>query len=213
MKRQRGVALLTAIILVALATVVAAAIAFDTAMSARRGAGSAALDQALLITGGAEAIAAYALGEELRGSNATIRGDQSWAQPLGPVEVAPGSLLEAQVLDLQGRFNLNNLVDANGVRNDEAVQVFERLLRNLELETTWAELMVDWIDTDNQPQSGGAEDSTYSSQSPGYRPPNRPITSISELFAMQEFGIERYSKLAPYVAALPRGTSDRKSVV
>ena len=93
MKRQRGVALLTAIILVALATVVAAAIAFDTAMSARRGAGSAALDQALLITGGAEAIAAYALGEELRGSNATIRTDQSWAQPLGPVEVAPGSLL------------------------------------------------------------------------------------------------------------------------
>ncbi len=207
MKRQRGVALLTAIILVALATIVAASIAFDTAMSARRGAGSAALDQALLITGGAEAIAAYALGEELRGSNAVIRADQQWAQPLGPIEVTPGSLLEAQVIDLQGRFNLNNLVDANGVRNDEAVKVFERLLRNLDLEPSWAELMVDWVDTDNQPQSGGAEDSTYSSESPGYRPPNRPITSISELFALQKFGIERFAKLAPYVAALPRGTA------
>ncbi|NJR32459.1 MAG: type II secretion system minor pseudopilin GspK [Chamaesiphon sp. CSU_1_12] len=163
--------------------------------------------QTISASNGVEAIAAYALGEELRGSNAVIRGDQSWARPLGPVEVAPDSLLEARIVDLQGRFNLNNLVDANGARNDEAVQVFERLLRNVDLETSWAELMVDWIDTDNQPQSGGAEDSTYSSATPGYRPPNRPISSTSELFALQDFGIERYAKLAPFVAALPRGTA------
>jgi general secretion pathway protein K len=208
-KRQRGVALLTAVILVALATVVAAAIAFDTALTARRGAGAAALDEALLLGGGTEAIAAYALSEQLKQTNRTIHYDQTWARPLGPIEVPEGSgtFIEAQLFDLQGRFNLNNLVDATGARNDVAVEVFERLLQNLELEPVWAELMVDWIDADGQPGSGGAEDSTYSASVPGYRPPNRAITSISELLALREFGAERYAKLAPHVAALPRGTA------
>ncbi len=209
MNRQRGVALLTAVILVALATVVAAAIAFDTALTARRGAGAAALDESLLLGGGTEAIAAYALAEQLKQNNRTIHLDQTWARPLGPVEVPEGSgtFLEAQLFDLQGRFNLNNLVDASGARNDVAVEVFERLLENLELETVWAELMVDWIDIDTQPQPGGAEDSSYSAGTPGYRTANRAITSISELLALREFGAERYARLAPHVAALPRGTA------
>jgi len=209
MKRQRGVALLTAVILVALATVVAAAIAFDTALTARRGAGAAALEEALLLGGGTEAIAAYALSEQLKQTNRTIHLDQTWARTLGPIEVPEGSrnFIEAQLFDLQGRFNLNNLVDASGARNDVAVEVFERLLQNLELEPVWAELMVDWIDADGQPGSGGAEDSTYSAAVPGYRPPNRAITSVSELLALRDFGAERYAKLAPHVAALPRGTA------
>lgn len=209
MIRQRGIALLTAIILVALATVVAAAIAFDTALTARRGAGAAALDESLLLGGGTEAIAAYALAEQLKQNNRTIHFDQIWARPLGPIEVPEGSgtFLEARLFDLQGRFNLNNLVDADGVRNDVAVEVFERLLQNLDLEPVWAELMVDWIDVDTQPQAGGAEDSSYSASTPGYRTANRAITSISELLALRDFGAERYARIAPYVAALPRGTA------
>lgn len=209
MIRQRGVALLTAVILVALATVVAAAIAFDTALTARRGAGATALDESLLLAGGTEAIAAYALTEQLKQNNRSIHLDQTWARPLGPVEVPEGSgtFLEAQLFDMQGRFNLNNLVDASGARNDVAVEVFERLLQNLELEPVWAEMMVDWLDVDTQPQPGGAEDGSYSAAVPGYRTANRAITSISELLALREFGAERFAKLAPHVAALPRGTA------
>jgi general secretion pathway protein K len=208
MRRQRGVALLTAVILVALATVVAAAIAFDTTLVARRGAGAAALDEALLLGGGTEAIAAYGIREQLRQSGTSVHPDQLWAQPIGPVEVEEGGgrFIEAQLFDLQGRFNLNDLVDRTGSRNEVAVEAFERLLQNVGLEPSWAEQMVDWLDADDQPQPGGAEDSAYSAATPGYRPPNRAITSPSELLALRDFGAERYTRLAPFVTALPRGT-------
>ena len=58
---QRGIALLVAILLVALGTIIAAAVAYENAMSARRGTATYAFDQALLIAQGAEALAAYGL--------------------------------------------------------------------------------------------------------------------------------------------------------
>ena len=205
--RQRGVALLTAVVLVALATIVATAIAFDTAMSVRRAGGAAAFDQALLIGQGAEGLAAYAITEQRRqSSGAVVHGEQAWARPIGPVEVAPGAQLSAQLEDLQGRFNLNNLTDAEGKRNDAAVEVFERLLAAVGLERDWATTVVDWIDDDVNPQPGGAEDTVYSSESPAYRTANRVITTPSELLALKDFGAERYAKIAPYVTALPRGS-------
>lgn len=201
---QRGVALLTAIILVALTTMIAAAIAFNTAMSARRGSSAIDFDAALQFSGGAEAIAAYALSEDTRSGSKEDTAEEPWAQPFGPVEVAPGIQLQAQMVDLQGRFNLNSLVDDVGKKSPKAYEVFVRLLQNLELEPKWADMIVDWIDTDDLAEPNGAEDNVYSSENPAYRPPNAAMTSISELLALKDFGPERYDKIASYVAALPR---------
>jgi general secretion pathway protein K len=193
-RRQRGIALLTAVVLVALATVVATAIAFDTTLAARRGGGGAAYDEAVQIATGAEAIAAYAIVEQRRQANAAIHAEQIWARPIGPVEVMPGAALEARLEDLQGRFNLNNLTTSEGTVNEEAVEVFRRLLVYAGVEPDWAPAVADWIDIDTQPQPGGAEDSSYSAAIPGYRTANRAITSISELLALREFGAERYAR-------------------
>ncbi|MCU0759913.1 MAG: type II secretion system minor pseudopilin GspK [Steroidobacteraceae bacterium] len=203
--RQRGVALLTAVVLVALATVVATAIAFDTTLAARRGGGAAAFEQAGQIAGGAEALAAVAIAEYRKQQNAPIHPGQAWAQPIGPVEVVPGAVLEAKLVDLQGRFNLNNLTTTEGTENEAAVEVFRRLLENVGVEPDWAIAMVDWIDDDIAMSPGGAEDSVYSSETPGYRTPNRPITNASEMLALKGFGMERWVKVAPFVTALPRG--------
>jgi general secretion pathway protein K len=203
-RRQRGVALLTAVLLVALATMVATSIAFDSALLARRGAAAIALDEGLMIAGGAEALAAYALAEDGRGKNPSDYLGESWSLPIGPVEVVPGALLEARIEDLGGRFNLNALVDAEGKKDKTAYEVFERLLENLELEAKWADLVVDWIDDDSQAEAQGAEASFYTAQSPGYRAADMAITSVSELLALPGFGAERYARLAPHVAALPR---------
>jgi general secretion pathway protein K len=205
-RAQRGIALLTAVVLVALATVVATAIAFDTTLAARRGGGGAAFDEAVQIAAAAEAIAAYAVVEQRRQGNAAIHGQQVWARPIGPVEVVPGATLEARLQDLQGRFNLNNLTTAEGKVSPEAVEVFRRLLEYAGLEPDWAPYAADWIDDDLNPEGGGAEDGVYSSETPSYRPPNRVITSPTELLALKDFGPERYAKIAPYVTALPRGT-------
>jgi len=206
--RQRGIALVTALVLVAIATVLAAAIGFASAMSSRRASAVFGADQALLAAEGAEAMAAYALKQSATPPPGPDSLDQAWAQPYGPYELAPGVTLEfAQIEDQQGKFNINNLADG-GTTDHESVQEFQRLLSSLGLETKWAGILADWIDINNEPNDpDGAEDSTYLGQTPPYRAANMPITSISELLALPGFGRDRYNRLAPYITALPPGTA------
>ena len=204
--RQRGIALLVAILLVALGTIIAAAIGYENAMAARRSTATFAFDQNLLIAQGAEALAAYGLREVKRASPATMDLSQPWAKPVGPLEIVPGVMLDAALEDVSGRFNINRLVkdDGTGQPNKAAVDAFVNLLQILQIETKWAGYIVDWIDPDIQPGNpDGAEDSVYLGQTPPYLVPNRYITSTSELLALPGFGRERYAKLAPYITALP----------
>lgn len=199
--------MLVAILLVALATILAAAVAYENAMTARRGTATYAFDQSLLIAQGAEALAAYGLRQIRQSDPQHIYPGQGWDKPLGPVEVVPGVMLEASLEDLQGRLNLNNLVNKDGTPNTAYVTAFAQLLEMLGLEPKWAGLVIDWIDYDIVPQNpDGAEDSVYMGQVPPYRTANRYITSASELLALPGFGSDRYQKLAPYVSALPKDT-------
>jgi general secretion pathway protein K len=203
---QRGVALLVAILLVALGTVIAAAIAYESAMSARRGTATYAFDEALLVAQGAEALAAYGLRTIYQNDKKYTYAAQGWAKPVGPIEVVPGVMLEASLEDLQGRFNLNNLVDSQGNPDPVEVAAFSDLLASVGLETKWLGYILDWIDGNLTPSiPDGAEDSVYTGQTPPYRTANRYITSASELLALPGFGRDRYLALAPYVTALPYG--------
>jgi general secretion pathway protein K len=206
-QRQRGVALLLAILLVAIATMLAAAIGYGSAMAARRGAAAIAFDEGLLVAEAAEAFAAYGLRADLRAGNQYDYPGEAWAKPVGPIEVTPGVQLEASLEDMQGRFNLNNLVDQNGVDDADSIRIFQRLLEMVGLEPKWAQLMADWIDKDSEPGfPDGAEDNFYTSQVPPYRTPNVLITSATELLALPGFGRDRFLAIAPYVTALPQGT-------
>jgi general secretion pathway protein K len=204
--RQRGIALLTAILVVALATIVAVAIAFGNAMTARRGAAVFAFDQSVQFAEGAEALAAYALRDDAKSGKATTDSTGSWAQPLPPYEIVPGVMLEAHLDDLQGRFNLNDLIGPNNQDRADAIEQLKRILELLGLEDKWAAMIADWIDTDSNPRPDGAEDSVYLTQDPPYRSANQPITSVSEILALPGFGRDRFLKLEPHVTALPRGT-------
>ncbi len=201
MKRhERGMILLSAIVLVALAAVVTTALFFDTGMAERRSAANFSMEQALQFSRGTEAVASWALSED---RDQVDTPNDSWATPLPPQEVMPGQSIEAQVVDLQGRFNLNSLVNSNDQRDENAHKVFVRLLQLLELEPRWADMVEDWIDPDVQPSPEGGEDSLYTSQKPPYRAGNMAISSISELMELPGFTREMYVKLAPHVTALP----------
>jgi general secretion pathway protein K len=203
---QRGIALLVAILLVALGTVIAAAIAYENAMSARRGTATYAFDEALLVAQGAEALAAYGLRTIYQNDKKYTYAAQGWAKPVGPIEVVPGVMLEASLEDLQGRFNLNNLVDPQSNPDPVEVAAFSNLLSSVGVEPKWVGYILDWIDGNLTPSiPDGAEDSVYTGQTPPYRTANRYITSTSELLALPGFGRERYLALAPYVTALPYG--------
>jgi general secretion pathway protein K len=229
--------MLVAILLVALGTIIATAIAYESAMSARRGSATLAFDEALLVGQGAEALAAYGLQQVMRNSKPTggsstpdVYPAQPWAQPVGPIEVVPGITLEATLEDLQGRFNLNWLVDPtaqsgagpnlpavpnqNGQNLQNGQQgganqaanarvAFNHLLELAGVDTKWTDMIVDWIDSNQIPETQGAEDSAYLSQNPPYLTANQYLTSTTELLAIPGFGRENYAKLAPYITALP----------
>ncbi|HKQ81728.1 MAG TPA: type II secretion system minor pseudopilin GspK [Steroidobacteraceae bacterium] len=206
-RAQRGVALIMAVLIVALATILAVDVGFKAYLDQRRAATSFALEQAFEVAKGAEAWAADILKED--GASGSKRDDltERWATPLPPLPIDGGEL-EGQLQDLQGRFNLNTLIvaDQTGkiVTNQPAYEQLVRLLGLLNLETHWAAKITDWIDPDDNPvNNDGAEDSIYTSQTPPYRTANMPMTRVSELLALPGFGIERYRRLAPHVTALP----------
>lgn len=204
--RQRGVALITAVLMVALATILAVDVGFRGYLDQRRAMTLFALDQGYEVGLGAEAWAADILRTDSRESPQTDHPAEVWATPIPSLPIDGGEI-EGQLEDMQGRFNLNGLLRADGTVDREAVAQLERLLEALDLEPRWASFIADWIDADTNPGfPDGAEDGVYSGQSPPFRPANMPITRTSELLVLPEFGLERYLILEPYVTALPVGT-------
>ena len=214
--RQRGVALIIALILVALAAVLATKLTFDGFLERRRATGIIAAEQALQFTMGAEALAADVLVQDAQASPNVTTLAGIWAQPSPPYPITPESnpegepigTLQGQLEDMSGRFNLNNLARLGGTdgktQDPQPLEQFQRLLVSVGLEPKWAGIARDWIDADDVPGNpDGAEDQIYTSQVPPYRTGNWPLMSPSELMNMPGFGADRYRKIAPYVTALP----------
>jgi general secretion pathway protein K len=218
-RRQRGVALIIALILVALATILATKMSFDGFLEQRRTVGVLAAEQALHFALGAEALAADVLVQDLQSSKTLTTLAAPWAQPTAPLPITPDSnpdgepigTLQGALEDMQGRFNLNSLarLGPDGVTEDpRPLEQFQRLLVSVGVEPKWAGLARDWIDQDDVAGNpDGAEDSVYTSQTPPYRTGNWPMMSASELMNLPGFGADRYRKIAPYVTALPNANT------
>ncbi|MCH8959239.1 MAG: type II secretion system minor pseudopilin GspK, partial [Proteobacteria bacterium] len=132
---------------------------------------------------------------------------EDWATPV-PTLPIEGGAIRGFLEDMQGRFNLNNLVDRGRQVDEGALEQFERLLTVLELDPALARITVDWLDRDLEPGfPSGAEDSFYTARIPPYRTANLAITSASEIMAIGEMDAASFHILAPYVTALPNGTA------
>ena len=58
-----------------------------------------------------------------------------------------GGEVFGSIEDLQGRFNVNNLIDQEGRVVEESLQQFQRLLNALGLDPRFAGITADWIDS------------------------------------------------------------------
>jgi general secretion pathway protein K len=204
MRRERGVALITAIVLVAIATVLAVHVGTRAALDLRRTAGLAALDQGWQVALGAEAWAAEVLRDDGEDSQIDHLGE-AWAQPLPPLPIDGGEVRGA-VEDMQGRFNVNSLVNGDRVVDEAAVERFERLLALVGAQPRWARVMADWIDEDTVPGiPEGAEDGAYLSQIPPYRSANLLVATTTEMMALPGMTRDEFERIRPYIAALPLG--------
>jgi len=199
--KQRGVALITAMLVVALATTAAVAMVSRQQYDIRRTGNLLQAEQAYLYVLGVDDWASQILRRD-REDNAVDYLGEEWSTILPPIPVDGGSVSGA-IKDLQGCFNLNDLA-VNGVANKDAIQRFRRLLSALSLDTELATVAADWVDKDIDPAfPGGAEDDYYLQLDRPYRTANAPFVSVSELRLLKGVDKDVYSALAPHVCALP----------
>jgi general secretion pathway protein K len=206
-RSQRGIAVLTAMLVVTVGTIIAVNLMWQATLDLRRAEAALAADQGLMYVQGAEAWAADILRQDQVDSPNSDDLSEAWATELPPLPV-DGGTITGRIEDLQGRFNLNNLIGADGREDELARGQFERLLFLLELDPQFAGAVIDWLDPDTEMRfPSGGEDVAYSGADPPYRTANSMITTASELMAVAGFDREAYTKLAPYVTVLPAGTS------
>ncbi len=83
--------------------------------------------------------------------------------------------------DLSGLFNVNYLVGQDGLVSEERLAQFERLFDLLQLDPEPVSSILDWLDTDEEPRSGGAESAYYISQTESYPSGNGPLATLGQL--------------------------------
>ena len=204
-RQHRGVALITAILITALAGSVAAGLAWDSALDMRRTTVLLYRDQAVHVAMGAESWLASVLRQDLEDSQTDHLGE-IWASELPGLPIDGGEVF-GSVEDLQGRFNLNNLVGQDGRVDQASLEQFQRLLAALGLDPRLAGIAADWIDADQEAGfPDGAEDSIYTGLVPPYRTADQLLSSASELAALEGIDKTSFDILLPHVAALPGRT-------
>jgi type II secretory pathway component PulK len=85
------------------------------------------------------------------------------------------------VTDEGGKLNLNVLIqlDPTGTRLFNALMLLPNMTSDI------ANAIVDWLDSDNTPRDGGAEDDYYMSLSPPYHAKNGALESLDELLLVR----------------------------
>ncbi|HEX4896387.1 MAG TPA: type II secretion system minor pseudopilin GspK [Solimonas sp.] len=211
MNRQRGIALITAVLVVALAAIAATAILSSANIAIRRTANLQDSEKAWWYASGVESWAKSLLDRDRDENQIDALGDL-WARPVDYLPTDEG-FLRGAIIDHQGCFNLNNLGTTQPDAYRQQAEIFVRLASLLEAgdasyARTLAARIHDWVDADNEPavldNAYGAEDSEYLSISPSYRVANRPMTSVSELLAVKDVTPEVFQKLRPAICVLPQ---------
>ena len=205
-QKQHGVALLTAVLVLALAVIAATSISANHQISIRRAENTVFGSQVWSYLHGGEAWAKVVLARDLDDDNNYDHSNEAWATEL-PALPLPGGYISGKIRDEQGKININNLI--SGDEQDPLTRSrIERLLVLLEQDQGLVQAVIDWMDPDVEAiPPNGAEDDYYIGLEYPYLTANRPMQHISELRLVKGFSQEIYNLLAPYLTALPANTA------
>ncbi|MGH8535848.1 MAG: type II secretion system minor pseudopilin GspK [Gammaproteobacteria bacterium] len=212
-----GVALLSAMVVLALVAATTTAMVTRQQMDIHRTAALLHSDQAYLYAVGVEYWAAGVLVHDAR-----LLGERtSRVIKTLPSTPVPGGSVAGSIVDAQARMDINALVPDGGPSRTagtgeaqdrgidettaaEDLKRFRRLLGVLNLDAALADAIADWLDADREPrQPAGAEDEYYQRQTPPYRAANRRIVSASELLLVRGVTPDVYHRLRAFVSVLP----------
>lgn len=192
-KRQQGVAIIMVLLIVAIATSLAAYMAMQQNLWQRQVESQFERAQARQLGAAGIDWARAVLAEDARG-NAVDHEKEIWTLRLPAIPVEGGEVIGA-IEDRQGLFNLNNVASN--------VAQFQRLLAVLGLPPDLAPALADWIDADSEPQAGGAEDGYYLALAQPYRTSNRALVELGELVRIKGFDSRTIESLRAFVSVLP----------
>ncbi len=203
---QRGIALLTILVMVALATILAATIAKRQTNTFENTGYLIRQDQSLLYAKSAEAFFSELLIQDSDNGSSIDHLQENWAKPMPAFPVEDG-FISGRLLDESGKFNLNNLLKADGSVDDSARRWFEKLLQRVGLPAELSQAVIDWQDADDETTGAmGAESNYYQGLDPSYLASNTKFHQVEELKLVRGFEGKNYDLIAPYVTTLPEAT-------
>lgn len=201
---QRGVALLTILLLVVSITVVAGAMLASQKIAIRRS--GLLFDQNQLLQ---DIDAGQQLAVTMIRADANLNDTDStqdiWAKPVPPYTLGTHSI-GIEMRDEASRFNINNLYQNSAV-DSNAVAVLQRLLTQLNLAPDIAIAVLDYQDADSEVyQDGGDESTVYNQQSNSSADndlPNQRLVNIDQLQNVKGINAEVLAVLRPYITVVP----------
>lgn len=201
---QRGVALLTILLLVVSITVVAGAMLASQKIAIRRSGLLFDQNQLLQDINAGQQLAVTLIRADAK-LNDTDSVQDIWAQPIPPYTLGRHSI-GIELRDEGSRFNINNLYH-NGAVDTAALAVFQRLLTQLNLEPEIAIAVLDYQDADSEVyQDGGDESVVYTQQSnrgADQNLSNQTLLSIDQLAEVKDVNAQVLATLRPYITAVP----------
>ncbi len=180
---QKGFALLTVLLVVAVVSVLGSNILYKEHLTLKRSTYMLHQSQSLSVLYGLESWVKTGLRLDAE-NNKLDSLDERWAQPLVAIPFEGGDIT-GQLEDLLAKINVNNLLEADTEKQKLWRALLERYAINIELKPTFVDSLSDWIDSDDEPLPFGAESETYLLKVPAYRTANQAIVTLSELKNVQ----------------------------
>jgi general secretion pathway protein K len=201
-RTQRGVALVMVLLIVAMATTIAAFMAQQQGFWQRAMENGRERAQARRIAEAGIDWARAVLADDESASPGVDHPKEMWAMRLPAIPVEGGEV-QGTIFDQQGLFNLNNLVLANGQASATDLARFQRLLAALGLPQELGGALADWLDANSETTANGAEDEYYMNLPKPYRCANRRLSDIGELASVKGLDAGIIKRLQPFVSVLP----------
>ena len=198
-KSQKGVALLMAMLVVTLASVVAVSLVHEQSLSIRKTAHIQGNEVSLMYALGLEDYARLILKKDLEESKVDDLSED-WAIGIPGLPIQ-GGFLAGSLQDAQSLININSIAQK------ETEDRLRSLCNNLEIEADFIPALKDWVDADlDTIDADGAEDDYYTGLEVPYRTGNRKLSDISELLLIKNMDFEKFEELKPFLTVLPAET-------
>jgi len=220
--RQRGVAVVTALLLTTLAVTIVASLFWQQQVQVRSMENQRLHLQTRWILRGALDWARLILQQDGRDNPQFTRADGVWATPLADTRLDDylererqnnetyDATISGQIFDAQARYNLGNLADVKGAVDMDQLEVFKRLLTLVQLDAGLAQRVADVVvqaRTAQQARSNQGQSGSGSGKSSGASSASAPLElmRVEDLLAVAGVTQQTVERLRDFVIVLRPG--------